>query len=228
MNDPLVSIIIPTYDRPELLAQCLRSIEETVTQPHEIVGVYVAGDDQSRLTLDNFRARSIEQPDRSGFVKAVNLGLRAARGEYVLTINDDCVLLPHSLANAVRFLLAPGHERVGQVAFFHNSPVSRNIYTQIQLDDVWFYVCHVRGLCYANFGLARRELYEQLDYYDERFFMYGADPDFSLKVWHEAKLTVVPCPGALIRHLELNDDRAIEERARQDEDNHKLFEKWDL
>lgn len=228
MNDPLVSIIIPTYDRPELLAQCLRSIEETVTPPHEIVGVYVAGDDQSRLTLDNFRAQAIEQPDRSGFVKAVNLGLRAARGEYVLTINDDCVLLPHSLANAVRFLLAPGHERVGQVAFFHNSPVSRNIYTQIQLDDVWFYVCHVRGLCYANFGLARRELYEQLDYYDERFFMYGADPDFSLKVWHEAKLTVVPCPGALIRHLELNDDRAIEERARQDEDNRKLFEKWDL
>ncbi len=56
--------------------------------------------------------------------------------------------------------------------------------------------------------------------------MYGADPDFSLKIWHEAKLTVAPCPGALIRHLELNDARAMEERRRQDEDNRKLFTKW--
>lgn len=228
MSESLVSIIIPTYHRPDALEQCLRSIEETVSQPHEVVGVYVVGDDQSRQTLENYQCRLIEQSERSGYVQAVNLGLRAAGGEYVLAINDDCLLLPHSLANAVRFLLAPGHERVGQVAFFHDSPVKRNIYAQIQLDGVWFYVCHVRGLCYANFGLARRELYEQLDYCDERFFMYGADPDFSLKIWHEAKLTVVPCPGALIRHLELKDDRASEERAHQDEDNRKLFEKWDL
>ena len=39
---------------------------------------------------------------------------------------------------------------------------------------------------------------------------------------------VLPCPGALIRHHELNDDRAARERAEQAEDNRKLFEKWKL
>jgi hypothetical protein len=58
--------------------------------------------------------------------------------------------------------------------------------------------------------------------------MYGADPDFSLKVWHEARLAVVPCPGALIHHAELQDERARLERGAQDDDNRKLFEKWNL
>jgi hypothetical protein len=58
--------------------------------------------------------------------------------------------------------------------------------------------------------------------------MYGADPDFSLKVWHEARLQVVPCPGALIHHAEMNDERGSAERAVQEVDNQKLFRKWSL
>lgn len=228
MTDPLVSIVVPTCHRPRALDNCLRSIERTVRLPHEVIGVCLADDEATNVMLRQFEARVIEQPDRGGFVQAANLGFRSARGEYVIQINDDCELLPHSISNAVRFLEAPGHERVGLAAFFHNSPVSRNIYAQIQLDGEWYYVCHVRGLCYANFGLALRELYEQLGYFDGRYFMYGADPDFSLKVWHEAKLTVAPCPGALIRHQQFDDERAAEERVRQDEDNQMLFAKWRL
>jgi GT2 family glycosyltransferase len=86
----------------------------------------------------------------------------------------------------------------------------------------------VRGLCYANFGMTQRTLHEQLGHLDERYFMYGADPDFSLKVWHEAKLRVEACPGALIHHAELADERASAERAGQHADNQKLFAKWGL
>ena len=99
---------------------------------------------------------------------------------------------------------------------------------QIRIEDIDYHVCHVRGLCYAYFGLARHELYESLDYLDERYFMYGADPDFSLKVWHEAKLIVAPCPGALVHHAPADDDRARADRARQAEDNQKLFAKWGM
>lgn len=228
MHAPKVTIVIPTYDRPEALRRCLDSVKRTVDLTREVLCVCVADDDATKEALRGSDATVIDQPQRGGFVQAANLGFQAARGDYVVQVNDDCELLPHTLANAVRFLEAPGHEPVGQAAFFHNSPVRRNIYAQIQFDGEWFFVNHVRGLCYANFGLARRELYEQLDYFDPRYFMYGADPDFSLKVWHEAKLTVAPCPGALIRHQAMNDCRAAEERRRQDEDNRNLFAKWKL
>jgi GT2 family glycosyltransferase len=228
MSEPLVSIVVPTLHRPEALRRCLDSIERCVDPPHETLVVQVADDVATKSIVKPPGARVIVQPTRDGFVKAANLGFRQARGHYIVQINDDCELLPHTIANAVRFLEAPAHERIGQAAFFHNSPMKRNIFAQVQLDDEWFFVNHVRGLCYANFGMARRELYERLGYFDERYFMYGADPDFSLKIWHEAKLSVVPCPGALVRHDQLDDERAKKERGCQDSDNRMLFAKWGL
>ena len=225
----IVSIVVPSFGRPALLAACLASIEETVRPDHEVICVAVAGDEPTLgILADAPRVRTIVQPTRRGFVAAANLGLRAATGAYVTQINDDCRLLPHTIANAVRFLEAPAHARIGLAAFFHDTPVRRNVFAQIDVEAVRYVVCHVRGLCYANFGLARRDLYERLGFLDERFFMYGADPDFALKVWHEAKLEVVPCPGALVHHAEVEDDRARAERAGQDEDNRRLFEKWGL
>jgi GT2 family glycosyltransferase len=229
---PVVSIIVPTLARPKPLAACLQSIRQTVLLPHEVICVTVAGDDASDAVARDYSVQVITQPTRAGCVNAINLGFKAAKGTYLLQINDDCELLPHSVANAVRFLEAPanaGLGGVGQAAFFHDSPVTRNIHQQIQLDGRWFHVCHVRGLCYANFGLAKRDLYQRLGWLDERYFMYGADPDFSLKVWHESGgLRVEPCPGALIHHAEMDDNRARIERAGQEVDNRKLFEKWGL
>lgn len=228
MNSPVVSIIVPTYQRPAELTACLRSIERTVSLPHEVICVRVKDDDVTEQALRCRTVRTVVQPTRGGAVQAMNLGFKAATGEFVTQVNDDCELLPHSIANAVRFLKVPAHAHIGQAAFFHDSPVKRNVHAQIQAEGVWYFVCHVRGLCYANFGMARRALHEQLGHFDERYFMYGADPDFSLKVWHEAKLCVEPCPGALIHHAELADERGRTERAAQDADNQKLFAKWGL
>lgn len=221
---PRISIIVPTLDRPDQLARCLSSIAATVRAAHEIIGVCVEDDEATRHAFAEHDVRTIIQRTRGGYVQAANLGLRAARGEWVTILNDDCTLLPHSIDNAIRFLEAPAHrDRIGQAAFFHDTPLRRNVYQQIRIEDVVYRVGHVRGLCYANFGLARRALYERLEYLDERFGMYGADPDFSLKVWHEAKLAVAPCPGALVHHDRIDDDDA-----RQRVDNDRLFAKWGL
>ncbi|MFO0827559.1 MAG: glycosyltransferase [Phycisphaerales bacterium] len=225
-EDPLVSIVVPTCGRPGPLRGCLDSISATVQCPHEVICV-TADDDQATAEVLRGRAvRVVTQRGRLGFVRAANAGFRAARGHWLLQLNDDCRLLPHSIENAIRFLEAPCHERVGQAAFLHDTPVERNVYWQVQLDGRWFRALHVRGLCYANFGLVRRDLAHRLGYYDERFRMYGADPDFSLRVWHEAKLEVRPCPGSLVEHDELADERGAAERAAQHEDNTKLFAKW--
>ena len=223
---PLVSIVIPTLHRADALARCLASVRATVLMPHEVICVTVAEDAPAHAVVAAAGVREVRRPGREGFVRAANAGFREARGEWLLQLNDDCRLLPHSVANAIRFLTAPAHANVGQAAFFHDSPLTRNIFQQVQLDERWFRVCHVRGLCFANFGLVRRDLAERLGHYDERFRMYGADPDFSLKVWHEAKMEVRPCPGALVEHDEATDERAASERAGQHEDNAKLFAKW--
>jgi GT2 family glycosyltransferase len=224
----VVSIVVPTWRRPDALRRCLDAIEANVRMPFEVVCVVVRGDEETAAVLDRRPVRVVEEPVRGGFVAAANAGFRASTGTWLLQLNDDCRLLPHSVANAIRFLEAPAHAGVGQAAFFHDTPTLRNVHQQIDLDGRTFRVHHVRGLCYANFGLVRRALAERLGFYDERFRMYGADPDFSLKIWHEARMEVRPCPGALVEHDELADDRGAAERARQHEDNALLFAKWRL
>ncbi len=228
MQEPKVSIVVPTWRRPDGLKACIESIRRTVIVPHEVIVVAVADDQPTLDILRDLNLSPILQPQRGGFVKAANLGFKSAKGEYLIQISDDTTLLPHSIENAIRFLEAPAHAEVGIAAFFHNSRLSRNIYQQVQLDGEWFYVAHVRGLCYANYGLARRNLYESLGWFDERFTLYGADPDFSLKVWHHARLTVTPCPGALIRHHDHVDSRRHDDQQRLAADNQLLFDKWTL
>ena len=226
---PLVSIVVPTLSRPAPLTACLDAIAATITEPYEVLCVSSADDEPTQALLESRPGiRNIVQEKSEGFVGAANAGFCAARGEYVMQLNDDCILLPHSVDNALRFLRAPANRGiVGQAAFFHDTPLRRNIHQQIEVEGVRFVVCHVRGLCFANFGLTERALGEKLRWYDERFFMYGADPDFSLKIW-DAGLRVEPCPGALVRHLELDDGGGAKRRAIQAQDNALLFAKWGM
>ncbi|MEM9082748.1 MAG: glycosyltransferase [Planctomycetota bacterium] len=228
---PQLSIVIPKYGRPEALTACLRSIAETVHAPYEIVCPCVASDTPTRDVLASFANLpliEIVDDDRVGYVRATNRGFRASSGTWISHLNDDCIAMPHAIDNALRFVAPPVMREVGQVAYFHDTPVRRNIHAEITVEEIRYVVCHIRGLLFANFGMTRRDILECVGYYDERFFMYGADPDLSLKVWHIAKMRVEACPGALIRHLELTDERSAVERPAAHSDNERLFKKWDL
>ena len=66
----------------------------------------------------------------------------------------------------------------------------------------------VRGTLYANFPVGKRQTYEKLDYFDERYYVCAADPDLSLKAWN-AGLQIVPAYDAMIDHDEADDDRKL-------------------
>ena len=227
-----LSIVIPTCDRAELLAGCLGAARNATQASCEIVVVDGASADGTAAVLDRAREimgerlQVIPEPQREGFVRAANKGFRAARGRYLMWLNDDARPLPGSLDRAIE-QLAFSPRTVGMVALFHPAHAANNIAFEAQHRGRPFHLLHVRGTLYANFGLASRALFERLGYFDERYFLYGADPDFSLKVW-QAGLSVVPAFGALIDHDEVQDQRRESDSNRSAQDNAKLFEKWDL
>ena len=99
MNEPLVSIIIPHYQTPELVKLCLRSIRKFTTQiPHEVIVVDNASRDGA--SLDYLRGvewiRLIERHENvarggAGHREAVEIGFGAARAPYLLTIHTDTI-----------------------------------------------------------------------------------------------------------------------------------------
>ena len=234
MSRPIdLSIVVPTCNRASLLEACLGTIRRTVACAYEVIVVDGASYDETPGVLaeaaDLFGSHLtvITEPRRAGFVRAANLGLRAARGRFLTWLNDDARPLPAALDRAVVQAAAAAAD-VGLVALFHRWHSLRNVAYRSTLAGQDYAVCHVRGTAYANFAVGRRETFERLGFLDERFHFYGADPDLSLKAWH-AGLRVVPAhDGVAIDHDQVEDERRSVDASVGREDNGRLFAKWDL
>lgn len=102
---PLVSIIIPTYNRPRLLRECLGAIAQEPYPHKEVVIVNDAGADVSDV-VERFgrslRVELIQFPDNRYHVRARNEGVRKSRGDLIALCDDDDILLPGHLSRMVQ------------------------------------------------------------------------------------------------------------------------------
>ena len=204
-------------------------IRQHVTRPREVIVVDGCSTDGTRDWLAAQRdLRVILEPAREGAVKAFNKGFRAATGYYVTWLNDDAYPLAGSVEAAVEMIERPDLGDLGMVAFYHNWHHERNVLDRVEHEGETYDICQVRGYPYANFGLIRRSLLERIGYADERFYFFGFDPDLSLQVQLDQGLEVIGCRRALIHHEEHQDERKASDLPIGEQDNVKLFAKWNL
>ncbi len=89
---PLVSVIIPTYNRPDRLRDAIQSVFTQTCQDFEIVVVNDGGHDVTSV-IDGFHAGArliaIQYAHNRGLAAARNTGLRAAKGTYIAYLDDD-------------------------------------------------------------------------------------------------------------------------------------------
>lgn len=154
-----------------------------------------------------FHLHVIQNAENRGFGAACNQGAALANSEYLLFLNPDMRLFEHSLSASLAFMRAVENQSVGicgiQLIDEH-AEVSRSCarfptprmffskmfglerlfpgFFQNHFMEEWGHrenreVDHVIGA----FFLVRRTLFEQLDGFDERFFVYLEDLDFSLR-----------------------------------------------
>jgi GT2 family glycosyltransferase len=108
---PLVSVVVVTYGQLELTQACLDSLREGETWPHlEIVVVDNASPDGTPAYLRSLaehdgRVRGVWNSTNLGFPAAINVGVRAARGEIVVLLNNDTVVPPGLIGRLVHHLL---------------------------------------------------------------------------------------------------------------------------
>ena len=96
----LVSMVIPHYETPKLARLCLRAIRRFTTVPFEVIVVdNASADAASRATLRGVswirlieRAADEVPPEApAAHATALNIGLREARGEFVLAMHTDTI-----------------------------------------------------------------------------------------------------------------------------------------
>lgn len=123
MGYPLVSIITVNYDHPEVTCQMLDSLRRITYPSIEIIVVDNASPETDPTVIkDLYPEVTLIRSDRNlGFAGGNNLGIRQARGSYILLLNNDTEVVPGFLEPLVRKLESdPAIGAVSpQIRFFH-------------------------------------------------------------------------------------------------------------
>jgi GT2 family glycosyltransferase len=160
-------------------------------------------DETSRVLPEQFPAVRYRRFEHNlGFARAVNLAAREASGEFLLLLNSDARLGPHSLATSVAWLRAhpecgvagaqllhPDGRRQNSIANFPtlatellNKSLLRRLWPQRYpgKEHPFTKPVEVESIVGAFF-LVRKKLWDELDGLDERFFFFLEETDFCLR-----------------------------------------------
>jgi glycosyltransferase involved in cell wall biosynthesis len=97
-----VSVVIPTFNRAELLPAAIRSVLNQTFQDFEVLIVDDGSSDttpEAVKSFDDNRIHYVRHPVPRGGAAARNTGIAHARGEYVAFLDDDDEWFPHKLAS---------------------------------------------------------------------------------------------------------------------------------
>ncbi|HXS99822.1 MAG TPA: glycosyltransferase family 2 protein [Elusimicrobiota bacterium] len=121
-DSALTSLVIPCWNGLGYTKQCWKSVARWTDRPFEAIFVDNGSTDGTGAWLRGLRdprVRVISNKRNLGFARAVNQGLAAARGRWVVWLNNDVVVTPGWLGRLVD--CARRHPRAGAVGPFTNS-----------------------------------------------------------------------------------------------------------
>ncbi|OGF20560.1 hypothetical protein A2316_00405 [Candidatus Falkowbacteria bacterium RIFOXYB2_FULL_38_15] len=229
-TNPLdVSIIILNYKTKGLLRECLRVIKAVSPKlNYEIIVVdNGSGDGTGKMMKEEFSETKFIASDRNlGYAAGNNLGIKEAKGRYVMIMNADIIIFPESIEKLVSYM--DTHRDVGIVApkllnpdrtlqdscyrlpsfwipVFRRTPLGKIDFAKKELDKYlmkdWDHssereVDWLLGGCL----LICKEALSGLGLLDERYFAYFDDVDLCRSMW-ENKWKVVYYPEVSMIHF---------------------------
>ncbi|OGR89375.1 MAG: hypothetical protein A3J74_09625 [Elusimicrobia bacterium RIFCSPHIGHO2_02_FULL_57_9] len=194
----LRSLITPVYNRVEYTLRCARSVLANTPGPLEWIFIDNGSSDATaqslgRLARADRRIRILRNKQNLGFACAVNQGLRKARGQTLVLLNNDTLAPPRWLESLNSCLEQdPGLGAVGPCTNEAADPYQhRNVSYDIRHFHTFAVAWSLRhsgrirpmhrliGFCMAM----RRQAYEQVGLLDERFRIGGyEDYDYCLRL----------------------------------------------
>ena len=238
---PEVSVLLVLFNQAELTFACLSSIAETLGQPGapavEVVIVDNASSDATGALLARTEgATLVRNGENLHFLRAVNAGARVVRGQAILLLNNDALLLPGAVAAALRTLRsAPDIGAVGGRIILPDGTL------QEAGSIIWrsgACVGYGRGdapgasrygfqrdvdFCSGAFLLTPTALWQAIEGFDERFApAYYEEVDYCVRLWR-CGFRVVFDPDATIVHYEFGSSATSSDALALQAANHAVF-----
>ena len=191
----MITIVIPNYNGNTYLRQCLDSIYAQRYKDYEVIIIDNASTDGSYTWIGKYKDITYKQFEKNyGFSRAVNEGIKLAKGEYILLLNNDTEICKDFLEEMLR-VIEKDHK------IFAVSSKMIQYHNQNLIDDAgdeytvigWPYkrgdgrpineferAERIFSAC-AGAALYRKEVFDKIGYFDESFFAYMEDVDISYR-----------------------------------------------
>lgn len=180
MTPPMISVVIPAYNREQTIGYCLRSVIAQTYTDFEVVVVDDGSRDETAkkvLEFDDPRIRLLLHDSSKGAQAARNTGIRAALGRWIAFLDSDDTWYPHKLAEQVAALASRGWDE-GIVV--HGGMM--RYYPRTDSTELWDLPVVAGKSCYAALLQAPGPLFptiltskkalQDIDYLDERVPSY--------------------------------------------------------
>jgi len=212
MKKKVLTIIIITYDSQNQIGSCLKSINKQGIQANILIIDNNSNDKtwQKILTLKQQNLTLINNKVNSGFAKAVNQGIRYSSKKFksslFLLLNPDATLDKNCLKTLIKTIQL--NHRIGLCSPIIKNPKNKKIiFAKGQINWTKMNTSHsfqqegssdyLTGCCL----LIKKAVTDKLKGFDERFFLYFEDADFSLRA-RQAGFKIKTISSAICFHEE--------------------------
>ncbi len=213
-----VSAIIVNWNGKNDTADCIQSL---LDQDQPDVEIIVSDNGSTDGSVDFLRERFstsirlLENGNNLGFGTAVNRGLEAARGDYLVFLNNDLVLAPNSISELTALLESDNDigAAVPKILYYEKRDTLNSFgvlihYTGIacpnkidQTDDSELGI--LETACGGIFMFSRK-VYETTGGFDEDLFLYHEDHDLSWRIRLQGWKIMVTPKAILYHHYKFN------------------------
>lgn len=224
-----LSVVIPTYKGQALLEDSLPHLCQALDKisTSEIIVVDNGSKDSTvRFLKHHYPDIRIKQlPTNYGFTKAVNTGIKMAKGEYILILNNDCHLGKNTLQVLINFIQKKKNivatqpvvkrkdesiENIGYVVDLKKGKAAPVVDTKLipafDNSTMWEsgYIYGLSGACL----LLRKEIIRKIGAFDERFHSYLEDVDFFIRLARSG-YEYAPCTDVSVLHKHMSTSAAM-------------------
>ncbi|WP_029653303.1 glycosyltransferase family 2 protein [Marinobacter daepoensis] len=202
MNErPLVSVIVPSYNRAKYIEQAIESACLQSYKPIEIIVVDDGSTDDSLTLLRRFEAsgriRLFTHPDHEnkGQSRSLNLGILHCVGDYVSILDSDDYFAPRKIEQQIAFLekfknvgmvYGQGHAVDAEGRFLFKVP--GDSHTETSDPNNLLLDCY---MALPGGSLIRRSVFTRVGMFEESF-RAGQDHDMALRIMEEFKVAFLP------------------------------------
>lgn len=208
---PLISVVLPTYNRAYILGNAIESVQAQTYQNWELIVVDDGSEDNTKHLVDTYtdpRIRYVRHEHNKGLAASRNTGIREAHGVFIANLDSDDIWMPEKLEHELTvFSKSPStigvvysqYERTygdGRRVVFPDVPHPKNDFQKTLLGV---------NMISMQMALVKKDVFRETGYFDESI---PALQDWEFWIRASVKTQFVFLPEILTKGVVLKDSIA--------------------